>query len=267
MATTPPPEGGTPPTPPADQPERVVESSRRPVSPTRTAAPPPTPPGTESAPSVRPGMVMVWPQLVSIEFVAMVVMTLVLVLMGAILNAPLEGLANPDQTPNPSKAPWYFLNLQELLLHMHPSLAGVFIPSIALLAIAAIPYIDFSEEGTGIWFTSPRGLQITIFSAIYTVSILIVLIVFNEFVGVRRLFGWAPVIIPETIIPVMVILGFSALLVLIVRMRWNATTREIIIALFTGFVASFFVLTLVGTAFRGPGMHLFWPWAQPPRTH
>src|SRR5438477_6194769 len=88
------------------------------------------------------GMVMVWPQLVSIELVAILVFTAMLLVLGTVVNAPLDLLANPDRTPNPSKAPWYFLNLQELLLHMHPTLAGVLVPGGALVLLAAIPYID-----------------------------------------------------------------------------------------------------------------------------
>src|SRR5579884_858467 len=88
-------------------------------------------------------MVMVWPQLVSIEFVAILVFTAMLLVLGTLVNAPLDLLANPDRTPNPSKAPWYFLNLQELLLHMHPALAGVIVPAaVVFVLIPLIPYID-----------------------------------------------------------------------------------------------------------------------------
>src|SRR5437870_5592553 len=109
-------------------------------------------------------MVMVWPQLVSIEFVAILVFTAMLLILGTVVNAPLDLLANPDRTPNPSKAPWYFLNLQELLLHMHPTLAGVLVPGGALVLLAAIPYIDNTPQGTGRWFTTPAGKSIAIFS-------------------------------------------------------------------------------------------------------
>ena len=74
-------------------------------------------------------LVYVWPHLVTIEFLAAMLLLLSMVVVSIIMQAPLEGHANADKTPNPSKAPWYFLNLQELLLHMHPSLAGVIVPS------------------------------------------------------------------------------------------------------------------------------------------
>ena len=72
--------------------------------------------------------------------------------LSTVINAPLLDQANSDITPNPSKAPWYFLNLQELLLHMHPALAGVVVPTVALILLAAMPYVDRSNEGQGVWW-------------------------------------------------------------------------------------------------------------------
>ena len=71
-------------------------------------------------------------------------------------------------TPDPAKAPWYFLGLQELLLHMNPSLAGVIVPTVVLVGLAALPYIDRRRKGTGIWFSGPKGKAITAFAAFYT---------------------------------------------------------------------------------------------------
>src|SRR5439155_15471547 len=111
--------------------------------------------------------VQVWPHLVVIEFLASVVVTINLTLLSTIVNAPLEPLANPDRTPNPSKAPWYFLNLQELLLHMNSALAGVIVPTLALVGLACIPYFDKGTKGLGVWFYSKRAYGIMAFSAIY----------------------------------------------------------------------------------------------------
>ena len=81
---------------------------------------------------------MVWPSLVVVEAVCATVFLLLLIAVSVLFNAPLTAQANPNQTPNPSKAPWYFLNLQELLLHMDAGLAGVIVPTLALGAIAAV---------------------------------------------------------------------------------------------------------------------------------
>src|SRR5258705_13031132 len=85
---------------------------------------------------------LVWPNLLVIEFLCSALLTLALVVLSVMINSPLEDHANADVTPNPSKAPWYFLNLQELLLHMDPALAGVIVPGVAILLLMVIPYFD-----------------------------------------------------------------------------------------------------------------------------
>src|ERR1700686_5249672 len=91
--------------------------------------------------------VLVWPDLVFVEFICALLFTLAMVILSFAANAPLQDHANPNHTPNPSKAPWYFLNLQELLLHMDKAWAGVILPTIALGFFMAIPYLDRSREG------------------------------------------------------------------------------------------------------------------------
>ncbi len=108
--------------------------------------------------------VLVWPDLVFVEFISAVVFTIALMVLSAFINAPLLDRADPNTTPNPSKAPWYFLNLQELLLHMEPAWAGVIVPTIALILLAAIPYWDRATEGQGTWFGTRHAAKITIWS-------------------------------------------------------------------------------------------------------
>ncbi len=86
--------------------------------------------------------VMTWPHLLAIEFMAAVVISVFMLLMGLFVNAPLEELANPNVTPAVAKAPWYFLGLQELLAYFHPTVAGALTPIFVLVGAALIPYID-----------------------------------------------------------------------------------------------------------------------------
>ena len=86
--------------------------------------------------------VMTWPHLLAIEFLAAVMFSIFLLLMGLFVNAPLEELANPNVTPEVAKAPWYFLGLQELLAYFHPTVAGALVPIFVLVGAALIPYID-----------------------------------------------------------------------------------------------------------------------------
>jgi len=207
-------------------------------------------------------LVHVWPHLVGMELIAVLVFSLGLVLMSVFIKAPLVELANPELTPNPAKAPWYFLNLQELLLHMHPTLAGVIVPGVVLLLLAAIPYIDNTPAGTGVYFSTPKGRRIALFSTIYTTVWLLFLILFDEYVGVTELFKalQLPGFIGEVVVPLVVMIGMYVLLAVILRRVWQADTREVMIGMFMIFIVSYVILTIVGTAFRGPGMELMWPW-------
>src|SRR5215204_7218776 len=133
--------------------------------------------------------VMVWPSLVVVEAVSAVVFLAILFILSVTVNAPLLERANPNQTPNPSKAPWYFLNLQELLLHMDAGLAGVIVPTITLVAIAAIPYIDRSPLGVGILGTSSKGRKIIGFTTVFTTVALTIMVLLDEVAGRGTQFG------------------------------------------------------------------------------
>src|SRR5437762_12364635 len=123
--------------------------------------------------------VLVWPDLVFVEFISAVLFTITFVILSVLINAPLLNRANTDVTPNPSKAPWYFLNLQELLLHMHPALAGVLVPAGALTLIAMIPFIDRDSSDVGKWFGTASADPIAVLVAIYTVGVDGVLVFFD----------------------------------------------------------------------------------------
>jgi menaquinol-cytochrome c reductase cytochrome b/c subunit len=86
--------------------------------------------------------VYTWPHLISAEFVCLLALTAGLTIFSALVSAPLGELANPNNTPNPSKAPWYFMGLQELLRYFHPMVAGVTLPTIFLVGFIALPYLD-----------------------------------------------------------------------------------------------------------------------------
>jgi len=218
--------------------------------------------------------VMVWPSLVVIEAVAATVFLVILTLLSILVSAPLTAHADPNKTPNPSKAPWYFLNLQELLLHMDPGLAGVIIPSIALVGIAAIPYFDRSPLGVGILGTSAKGRKIIGFTTIVVGGILTGMILLDEMSG-RTNFGigaWLrdmgqPAFVYNFILPSLVIIVFIGLFVAAVQGIFRPTRRELVIGLFTAFVITYVVLTISGTSFRGEGQDLTWPWDLPLTHH
>ncbi len=107
--------------------------------------------------------VWVWPDLVYTELISLILFTVILIVWSIFLKAPLEQPANPANTPNPSKAPWYFLGLQEMLVYFDPWLAGVVLPGLIIVGLIAIPYIDKNPKGNGYFTFSERKAEITIF--------------------------------------------------------------------------------------------------------
>lgn len=110
-----------------------------------------------------PKKVLVWPDLVYTEFICMLIGTAVLVIWAYYLPAPLEEPANPNKTPNPSKAPWYFLGLQEMLVYFDPWLAGVILPGLIINGLMAIPYVDTNPKGNGYYTFNERPFAVTTF--------------------------------------------------------------------------------------------------------
>jgi hypothetical protein len=107
--------------------------------------------------------VLVWPDLVYTELICMIALTVVLLLWGIALQAPLEEPASSVKTPNPSKAPWYFLGLQEMLVYYDPWYAGVVLPSMVLVGLMAIPYLDFNKRGNGYYTIAQRKFAYLVF--------------------------------------------------------------------------------------------------------
>src|SRR4051812_22713303 len=104
-----------------------------------------------------------WPYLMRVEFVAAILVTVLLMVWSLSLNAPLEEPANPNVTMNPAKAPWYFLGLQEMLVYFDPWMAGVVLPSLILVGLMAIPYLDANPLGNGYYTFKQRKFAILAF--------------------------------------------------------------------------------------------------------
>ncbi len=212
------------------------------------------------------GTVFAFPIVALLELLLALGSTLFLVLFSLVKNAPLEELANPYVTTDPAKAPWYLMGLQEMLEHMHPTLAGILLPTLAVLFLMAIPYIDHSRERAGVWFTSKRGKRIVGRTTLYTlIAMTGFVLVDNAFPPRELLRDMLPSIITQSIIPLSVMTFLVVLPVLVLWRFKKGTTnaREVMLVLFTVLFFTAVVLTLTGFLFRGPGFELFWPWAMP----
>src|SRR6516165_7595583 len=107
--------------------------------------------------------VLVWPDLVYTELICMIIATFALVVWAVVLKAPLEQPATSAKAPNPSKAPWYFLGLQEMLVYYDPWIAGVVLPTMIIVGLIALPYIDFNKKGNGYYTFNERKFSILTF--------------------------------------------------------------------------------------------------------
>jgi menaquinol-cytochrome c reductase cytochrome b/c subunit len=194
-----------------------------------------------------PGQLMAYPHLLLRESIAFQVLVIALVLVALLWDAPLEQLANPLLTPNPAKAPWYFLGLQELLHYFPPFVAGILIPTLVVLALVVIPYFNINVESPAIWETNPaRHFQI--FVAVLAVLALFLALFHAWTVLVPTAFAGGLVIYSYFVGP-----GES-------RFHHYLRSRSISWWVMTWFITVAIVLTVVGTFFRGPGWSWIWPW-------
>ncbi len=187
-----------------------------------------------------------------------------LLLFSMFVNAPLEGIANPDISPNPAKAPWYFLGLQELLLHFHPLVGAIIIPSIFFIALAMLPFYDVNTENVGIYFRSKRGRWLTVLAAGISLVSTPLWVVLDEFV--IHWDAWLPTwdsLISNGFVPLAVIALGLIMMDEWVKNKFKASTEERVLFLFIFIFVAILILTIIGIYFRGPGMGLYWPWDMP----
>jgi len=116
-----------------------------------------------AAPAPKEARVHVWPYLVRVEFLAALIVSVILLVWSLGIDAPLEEEASPSLTPNPAKAPWYFLGLQEMLVYFDPWIAGVVLPTLIIFGLAAIPYLDINTHGGGYYTFRERKWTISVF--------------------------------------------------------------------------------------------------------
>ena len=210
--------------------------------------------------------VFAFPVVAILELILALGSTLFLILFSLLKDAPLEELANSLVTTDPAKAPWYFMGLQEMLEHMHPTLAGIILPGVAVTFLILLPFIDNNKEGAGVWFTSARGKKIVGRTTIYTLIAMTAFVLLDNAFPPRELLrDVLPNLITQSIIPggVMTFLVILPVIVLMRTQKEKPTAREVMLVLFTVLFFTGVVLTLTGFLFRGPGFELFLPWDMP----
>lgn len=192
--------------------------------------------------------VQTFPEVLFRAAVAIQVLAIVLVWTALLFNAPLEGLADPSHTPNPAKAPWYFLGLQEMLHYFPPVVAGVLVPGLVVMALIVIPYFKVNIEAEG-FFLRDRQKRLRIF---YAVAALLVV-----FLGLFRVVVG---LIPTLIMAGLMLLAAQSSPQSRSAFRRYLAGRPLSYWVMTWFLFELVVLTAIGTFFRGPGWAFIWPW-------
>ncbi len=192
--------------------------------------------------------VQTYPEVLFRAIVAIEVLAIALVVVSLLFNAPLEGIADPSHTPNPAKAPWYFLGLQEMLHYFPPVVAGVLVPTLVVIALIVIPYFNINVEAEGV-FLKDRKRRILIFYVVAT-AISLFLLLFDVIVA---------------LVPTLIVAGFMVLAAQSSRQstspfRRYLAAKPLSFWIMTWFLFELVVLTAVGTFFRGPGWSWVLPW-------
>jgi quinol-cytochrome oxidoreductase complex cytochrome b subunit len=206
-------------------------------------------------------LVPTYPDLVYREFIVALALIAVVLVFSVFLNAPLLGKANPDFSLNPTKAPWYFAGIQELLMHFHPFVAAFLIPLAIVFSLAALPFIKLNENPSGIWFHSDKAKQAAKFSAIAASVITPLLVIINEYLpDFETLLPWLNSFISNGIVPLIILLALLWYYYKFVSKKFKLTFIEVVQTMFVFITTAFVILTLIGIFFRGVDMALTFPW-------
>jgi quinol-cytochrome oxidoreductase complex cytochrome b subunit len=216
----------------------------------------------EEGPDAEPEYVLTLPNLLFREFVVALILIAFIMTVAVFFNAPLGDAANPGMSPNPAKAPWYFLGLQELLLHFHPLFAVVIIPVLGIGALVLIPYLKYDAAVSGVWLLSHKGRRMAVVAALTALVATPVWILVDEhWVDFTAWLPGVPPAVSNGLLPTGILLAAVAGYYIHLKRRFSASNNEAIQTSFILLTVVFLVLTATGVWFRGAGMALVWPWS------
>jgi menaquinol-cytochrome c reductase cytochrome b/c subunit len=192
--------------------------------------------------------VQTFPEVLFRALVAIEVLAMGLVFISLMFNAPLEGLADPSHTPNPAKAPWYFLGLQEMLHYFPPVVAGVLVPTLVVIALVVIPYFNINVEAEGL-FLKDRKRRLRIFYVVLSLFC-VFLLYFDVYVALA----------PTLIVAAFMLVAAQSSPDCSSAFRRYLASKPLSYWIMTWFLFELVVLTAIGTFFRGPGWSWVLPW-------
>ncbi|MEE4218395.1 MAG: cytochrome b N-terminal domain-containing protein [Xanthomonadales bacterium] len=202
-------------------------------------------------------MVNTVPHLVSREIAMTFVVLAAILAVSMVFNAPLAEQANPGMSPNPTKAPWYFMGIQEILMHFHPLFAALIIPATLTAGLLYLPYISYDADTRGVWFCSRKGRKLAFLAAVVAIALTVGLVLLDDLVlSVNT--PSPPNLVRNGLLPFLAMLAIGTGVYALARRRLAASKNEAVQAVFTLVMVSFITLTVIGIWFRGAGMQLMW---------
>ena len=217
----------------------------------------PSRPAGEEAPKAS---VPVFPDLLLKELVTALAVVAFMLIFSIMFNAPLEMKANPGLSPNPAKAPWFFIGMQEMLLHVHPVFSVLVIPLLMLGGLLVLPYLNDSRRGEGVWFYSAKGRRMGILSAMAAVACSVAGILGDEFLfDLANARSSLPALIVSNMLPIALFLGVAAVFMVFLKRRYSADRNEMVQTVYLFIMTGYVVLTITCLWFRGVNMALTWP--------
>lgn len=202
--------------------------------------------------------VLFFPDLLLRELAQALVVLAVVVVLGALAGAPIGERANPGASPNPAKAPWYFMGFQELLIHLHPVFAVLALPLAALAGFVALPWIGADGGPAGRWFLSAAARRASAPAALCGIATCVAGVALDEALAPAT--GGGADWLRRGVLPTLVLAGIGFALTTLARRRYGLGRNESLQTLIVFIVAGFLTLTVVGVVFRGAGMALSLPW-------
>ena len=199
------------------------------------------------------------PNLVLKELVTALVLIAVLLVISILFSAPLLERANPASSPNPAKAAWYFMGLQELLMHFHPLFAAVIIPTLFLTFMVMMPFLSYDKTYRGIWFFTSTGKKLALWGGIIGLVLTLFGILLDEYyINLEQLMPSVPAIVSNGVFPFVIVTAGLIVIAMVTKRKLKADKSEMVLFLFTFLMAAYAMLSVIGIFFRGPGMSLQW---------
>ena len=197
------------------------------------------------------------PNLIRKEIIAALSVFALLMFLSILFNAPLKDMANPLVSPNPSKAPWYFMGLQEFLMHIHPSFVAFVLPVTVLTLLIYISYQKTEKINVGVWFNSAQGKKQVINAVVFSFVLTVVLILATEYVlDFRSWFKSMPLIISTGLFPLLLYVIPAGGYVWYLKKKKKVDMPELFMVLVTMIIVSYLVMMMTGLWLRGESMKL-----------